>query len=32
VARRCLSIPVHAALSTDDVDRIVAAAREAMEA
>ncbi|MFF1554581.1 DegT/DnrJ/EryC1/StrS family aminotransferase [Rhodococcus erythropolis] len=32
VASRCLSIPVHAALSVGDVDQIVAAVRGAMEA
>ncbi|SLB20288.1 Uncharacterised protein [Mycobacteroides abscessus subsp. abscessus] len=32
VASRCLSIPVHAALSAGDVDQIVAAVRGAMEA
>lgn len=32
VASRCLSIPVHAALSASDVDQIVAAVRGAMEA
>lgn len=30
VAARCLSIPVHAALSSDDVDSVVAAVRSAM--
>ncbi|WP_072689177.1 DegT/DnrJ/EryC1/StrS family aminotransferase [Rhodococcus marinonascens] len=32
VARRCLSLPVHAALSTGEIDQIVAAVREAMGA
>ncbi|MFE3289623.1 DegT/DnrJ/EryC1/StrS family aminotransferase [Rhodococcus sp. NPDC059234] len=32
VARRCLSIPVHARLSAGDLDQIVAAVRYAMEA
>lgn len=32
VAQRCLSIPVHANLTTDDIDRIVEAVRTAVDA